>query len=204
MDLCTACYCCPGPLPCTVPAHCWVGCSLLDFRTQIPCTESPVPHGIFTTSQFGAALSPNPSLKSTLTILLGTASSLYSSPGFHTQPFPPHGTASFFSQYFCTLLHASTRHSFGENSWSANSVPGPEQVSGEGEKLPPWHSSIHLSLGAECQPRMSPGAHWCTVILCSSGSCRGGCGTSPLHLSCCAVPGVTRGSGHTALLPCVV
>lgn len=92
-------HCCPGPPPSTVPAHCWVVCTLLDLRTLSPCVELTVPRGVVTALHVCATFCPT--FASTPPLPRGSVLSLNSGLGFHTQQFLSHLSLLCISVLFC-------------------------------------------------------------------------------------------------------
>lgn len=140
---------CPKPLPGTVPAHCWVVCTLVGLRTQSPCTEFTVPHGTVTALHVCATFYPCPRVCA------------YSAPwdcvelvfwtGFPRPAVPSALYHMLFFLYFRAVLHGYTGHFISVRIHGASAIPGPVLVSGGGEEL----GRLELSAWVSPPPAMT-------------------------------------------------
>ena len=111
MHLCPAHLHCPGPLPCTVPVHlfrCSTAFQDPERLHRIPCFTRCL-HDIPFRCHFLALL-----LSLHFVCFLGLCEAPAVPSALHN--------VLLFAKYLC-VKPASSRHPFGENSWSANYVP---------------------------------------------------------------------------------
>lgn len=167
--ICTAQHYCARPEPCTVPAHCWVVCTLLDLRTQSPCIEFTAPHSTVTAFHVCTTFCPRiytySAPRDCVELVFWT--------GFPHPAVPSalHHILLVLVSLGCSTCLQRTQNHFRENFWSANYVPSPVLVSGGGEvcvslNLALGHSYKHLSLSTGRQPSVPLNAlHWWAVPL---------------------------------------